>query len=50
MAELSVFQHADAIAILRDGFPVVTAVIMLILAGIMAASAVGFFQRRDLAA
>lgn len=50
MAELSVFQHADAVAIIRDGFPAVTALIMLVLAGAMAAFAVMFFQRRDLAA
>ena len=50
MAELSVFQHADAVAIIRDGFPSVTALIMLALAGAMAVSAVVFFQRRDLAA
>jgi hypothetical protein len=50
MAELSVFQHADAVAIIRDGFPTVTALLLLALAGAMAASAVVFFQRRDLAA
>lgn len=50
MAELSVFQHADAVAILRDGFPAITALIMLVLASAMAAFAVRFFQHRDLAA
>lgn len=50
MAELSVFQHADAIVILRDGFPVVTALILLGLAAVMAVAAAGFFQSRDLAA
>lgn len=50
MAELSVFQHADAVAIIRDGFPVVTALILLALAAVMAVVAAGFFQSRDLAA
>lgn len=50
MAELSVFQHADAVAIIRDGFPTGTAIIMLVLAGVMAVFAVAFFQRRDVAA
>ena len=50
MAELSVFQHADAVAIIRDGFPVVTALIMLAISVAMAATAVSFFQQRDLAA
>jgi ABC-2 type transport system permease protein len=50
MAELSVFQHADALAIIRDGFPVATALILLALAVVMAVAAASFFQRRDLAA
>lgn len=49
MAELSVFHHSDAMLILRNGFPVVTAFIMLVLTVLMAFAAARFFQRRDLA-
>jgi ABC-2 type transport system permease protein len=50
LAELSVYHQSDAVAIIRDGFPVVTALILLAMAAAMAVAAASFFQSRDLAA
>lgn len=50
MAQLSIFKHADALAVIRDGIAPLPSLILLILAASVAYAAVVLFQRRDLAA
>jgi ABC-2 type transport system permease protein len=49
LAEFSIFEQADAVSIITDGFPVLTALILLALSAGMAVVAIGLFERRDLA-
>jgi hypothetical protein len=50
LAQLSIFQHADALTVIRTGFAPLTALILLVVAIVMTLGAVGVFQRRDLVA
>jgi ABC-2 type transport system permease protein len=50
LAQLSVFEHADAVAIISDGFPVLNALVLLAIAAGLIFAAVRLFERRDLAA
>lgn len=49
MQQLSVFHHADASRVLLNGFPLIAALVILIVAGALAAASARLFTRRDLA-
>lgn len=49
MAQLSIFQHIDALGVIRGGLAPLPTLVMLGIAAVMTAAAVAFYQRRDIA-